>query len=179
MLSALLALFLSVAEAGTYAGVTMPDSVSSSGGTLVLNGMGLREKFFFDIYVGGLYLPAKSSDASSIIAQDTAKRIQMKFVYSKVTKDQMIETFEENFNKNPAASALSSQRQQLYAVAQDMVSGDTMMIDYVPGAGTTISVNGTPKVTIAGYEFMKALFTIYLGPSPAYGPLKEGMLGNK
>jgi hypothetical protein len=91
----------------------------------------------------------------------------------------MIETFEENFNKNPAASALSSQRQQLYAVAQDMVSGDTMMIDYVPGAGTTISVNGTPKVTIAGYEFMKALFTIYLGPSPAYGPLKEGMLGNK
>ncbi|HMV66488.1 MAG TPA: chalcone isomerase family protein [Myxococcota bacterium] len=181
MLGMLFAAFLSIAQAGTYAGVTMPDSVTSDGGqALVLNGMGLREKFFFDIYVGGLYLPAKTTDASTAINQDVPKRIVMKFVYSKVTKQQMIDTFRENFQKNPAAASLTSEIAKLEAAMDsDIVSGDQVVLDYVPGKGTTVIVKGTPKVTIPGAAFMKALWTIYLGPSPAYGPLKDGMLGNK
>lgn len=178
MMSMLLAAFLSVAQAGTLAGVTLPDTAASgSGETLVLNGMGLREKFFLDIYVGGLYLKAKTHDASSVINTNEPKRIVMKFIYSKVTKQQMIDTFEENFVKNPAASALGDRKQQLYSAMQDVLKGDEVMIDYIPGTGTTIYINNQIKATIPGADFMRALFTIYLGPSPAYGPLKDGMLG--
>jgi hypothetical protein len=180
MFAALFAAFLSVAQAGTFAGVTLPDTLTSdSGQTLVLNGMGLREKFFFDIYVGGLYLPAKTHDAASAISQDVPKRIVMRFVYSKVTAQQMIDTFEENFVKNPQAASLKSQIAQLEAVmTTDILAGDTVTLDYVPGRGTSVSIKGVTKVTIPGVEFMKALWTIYLGPNPAYGPLKDGMLGN-
>jgi hypothetical protein len=168
----------SAAVAGTHAGVTMPDTVYSSDGTaLTLNGMGLREKFFIDIYVGGLYLPAKTSDASAVINNDVHKRIVMKFIYSKVTKQQMIDTFEENFVKNPAAASLSSQKSQLYAAMSDVVAGDQVVIDYVPGQGTSVYVKGAQKVTIPGADFMKAVFSIYFGASPAYAPLKDGMLG--
>jgi hypothetical protein len=168
----------SAAVAGTHAGVTMPDTVYSSDGTaLTLNGMGLREKFLIDIYVGGLYLPAKTSDASAVINNDVHKRIVMKFIYSKVTKQQMIDTFEENFVKNPAAGSLSAQKTQLYAAMSDVVAGDQVVIDYVPGQGTSVYVKGAQKVTIPGADFMKAVFSIYFGPSPAYAPLKDGMLG--
>lgn len=178
MLAYALAMLLSVAQAGTHAGVTMPDTASVGGKTLVLNGMGLREKFFFDIYVGGLYLPTKTSDANQAINVDAPKRITMKFVYSKVTRQQMLDSFKESFAKNPNAAALSAQIDKLYAaVDTDLVSGDEITLDYVPGTGTTVILKGKPKVTIPGVDFMKAVWSIYLGPSPASGPLKAGMLG--
>ena len=35
---------------------------------LVLNGLGLREKFVIKVYVGGLYLPAEGSDGARILS---------------------------------------------------------------------------------------------------------------
>ena len=68
------------ALAGTLEGVTLPDIASVGGSQLVLNGMGLREKYFLDIYVGGLYLPAKTTDAARAIGDDVPKRIVMHMV---------------------------------------------------------------------------------------------------
>ncbi|MFT4627697.1 MAG: hypothetical protein ACI8PZ_006384 [Myxococcota bacterium] len=55
--------------------------------------------------------------------------------------------------------------------------GDVMEFEYVPGAGTTVTVKGADKGTIEGVEFMRALWAIYLGSSPPTGKLKKGMLG--
>ena len=49
LLSLLLA--LSPAHAATLAGVTLADTATVGGQPVVLNGMGLREKYFLDIYV--------------------------------------------------------------------------------------------------------------------------------
>ena len=70
MLMMLSTLLLPNANAGELAGVTMPDTATVAGSKLMLNGMGLREKFFIDVYVGGLYLPAKTTDASKAIKED-------------------------------------------------------------------------------------------------------------
>ena len=48
----LIQLLFGIAHAASLAGVTVPDSATVGGSTLVLNGMGLREKYFIDIYVG-------------------------------------------------------------------------------------------------------------------------------
>ena len=42
------------------AGVTLPNTTEVAGETLKLNGIGLREKFWIDIYAAALYLPFKS-----------------------------------------------------------------------------------------------------------------------
>ena len=63
MLPLLFSLLLNTSSAGELAGVTMPDSITvENGQKLVLNGMGLREMFWIDIYVGGLYLPTATHD---------------------------------------------------------------------------------------------------------------------
>ena len=46
----------SAAPAAELAGVTMPDTDTVEGKTLKLNGLGLRKKMVFKVYVAGLYL---------------------------------------------------------------------------------------------------------------------------
>jgi Chalcone isomerase-like len=166
-----------VAEAGTLAGVTLPDSTTVGGSTVVLNGMGLREKYFIDIYVGALYLPAKTTDATKAITADEPKRIVMHFTYSSVPKDKVNETFDSGFAGVPGHEAYQDRIDTLKGMMTDFTTGDVVTLDYVPGAGTTVTVKGQNKGTIAGADFMKGLWTVYLGPKPPTAALKAGMLG--
>lgn len=172
-----LTLWLAVAEAGEYAGVKVPDTVTVGGQSLVLNGMGLREKYYFDIYVGSLYLPKKSADAKAIIAADEPKRIQMSFVYSAVTKAQLMEAYHEGLAYQSGAAAVKDRYATLESYLSDVVAGDTIVFDYVPGTGTTVTVKGEKKGTIPGKDFMESLWTVYLGTHPPTTKLKSGMLG--
>lgn len=178
MFAVLLSGLLSVAQAGTLAGVTVPDTATVGGQALVLNGMGLREKFFFDIYVGSLYLPTKTTSSTTAITEDTAKRITMSFIYGKVTKDQVNEAFDEALaNQADKAAALKDRFEKLKGWMGDILSGESMQYDYVPGTGTTVTVKGVVKGTIEGKDFMEALWSVYIGPKPATAALKAGMLG--
>lgn len=165
------------ASAASLAGVTLPETATVGGQSLVLNGMGLREKMFFDIYVGGLYLPAKTSDARAAIEQDAPKRVLMHFVYSEVSAAQLREAFEEGRTKHPAGAAQLPAFEQLYGWLDAVHPGDEVVFDYVPGAGTSVTVKGTHKGTLPGAEFMKVLFSVYLGDHPPTTALKTGLLG--
>ena len=181
MTALMLGLLLSLpANAGSLSSVTVPDSATVAGQSLVLNGMGLREKFWIDIYVGSLYLPSKTTDASKAINDDVAKRITMDFIYSEVTKEQLIETFQEGLAKQPNASAeVKAGMATLNTWMQDVHAGDKIVIDYVPGTGTTISMKGQAKGTIEGVDFMRSLLTIFIGDDPPTAAFKAGMMGKK
>lgn len=171
------ALLSTHAFAGELAGVTVPDTVNVGGKDLVLNGMGLREKYYLDIYVGSLYLPAKTTSGASAISLDSPKRITMNFIYHAVPKDKMVEAFEEGLAYQPNAAAMKDKFTTLEGYMTDMATGDTIQYDYVPGTGTTITVKGVNKGTIEGKDFMEALWSVYIGQHPATENLKTGMLG--
>ncbi len=177
MTALVLALFLQNADAGELAGVTAPDTATVGGQTLVLNGMGLREKYFFDIYVGSLYLPAKTTSGASVISQDVPKRIEMTFIYSAVTTAQLCETYDEDLQYMPDPSAVKDRFETLKSYMSDVVAGDKITYDYVPGTGTIVNVKGVVKGTIPGKDFSDALFTVYVGAHPPTGNLKKGLLG--
>ena len=80
VLSLALLMALPVA-AGELVGVMMDDSVSVGDDNLVLNGMGLRKKAMFKVYVGGLYLPARSSDSEAILVADGPRHMVMEFTH--------------------------------------------------------------------------------------------------
>jgi hypothetical protein len=165
-------------DAGTLAGVTLPDNVQVAGKTLVLNGMGIRTKAIFKIYVAGLYLEQKSSDAAAIIKADAPKQIVMKFVHS-ATKSQMSDAFEEGFKDNSpdAAKTLKPDIDRMLAALQPISVGDQMVFTYAPGTGTTLSINGQDKLTIAGPAFGQLMMSVWFGPKPPNGDLKKGLLG--
>ena len=170
-------LILAVASAGQLAGVNMADTVTVADSALLLNGMGLREKYFIDVYVGGLYLPARTQSERQAIDEDVAKRLEMHFVYNKVSQAQLVESFEEGLRQVPNGVAQAAAFRTLYPMLGDVVSGDRIVFDYIPGTGTTVTWKGTSRGTVGGVDFMRALWAIYLGAAPPTAKLKRGMLG--
>ncbi|MFT4976575.1 MAG: hypothetical protein ACI8S6_002480 [Myxococcota bacterium] len=177
MTSALIALctLLAAADAASLAGVTMPDTATIGGQPVVLNGMGLREKYWIDVYVGGLYLPSKTTDAARAIADDVPKKIVMQFTYA-LDKAKLSETMSESISRSSSAE-VAAQAPRLAGWMEDVAPGDQVVLEYVPGQGTSIIVKGTKKGTIPGIDFMQALFEIYLGAKPPTADLKSGLLG--
>lgn len=167
------------ASAGELAGVKMADSVDVGGHQLVLNGMGLRTKLIFKVYVAGLYLPAKQSDAAAILAADAPRHVVMEFVRS-VDKGKICDGWKEGLEANtPGASAeVKKQFDTLCSWLQDVKSGDQYVYTYIPGQGTEVSLKGTSLGTLEGKEFADALFSCWLGKEPPGEDFKKGLLGS-
>jgi len=161
----------------TLAGVTLPDSTDVGGKKLVLNGMGLRTKMMFKVYVGGLYLEQKSSDAGAILRANAPKRVVMQMLRD-LSKDQMVEAFTEQFEANtPTWQSMKADIDKMLGAFEPTKTGEQMVFTYQPGTGTTLTIGGKDKVTIPGHAFGQAMFACWLGPKPPSGDLKKGMLG--
>jgi hypothetical protein len=168
---AVLALAGVPAAAGSLAGVSLPDTAEVGGQRLVLNGIGLRKKLFIKVYVAGFYLPAKQRDAAAILAADTPRRGVMHFVFSVGAEKICNEGWKEGLDANTAnpSAELRAKFDTLCAYMEDMEDGDAMSFDYVPDAGTTVTVKGKTKGVIAGKDFSDALFGCWIGPRPGPG----------
>lgn len=172
------ALLYCLAHAASLAGVALPDTAVVAGQPLVLNGMGVREKYFVDVYVGGLYLGKQTSDAAGAVAADAPKRMVMHFVYGRVSRDQMLKSFLEDFGKQPGVAAhQASIDKVLAAVPAELLRGEQIVFEYAPGVGTTVIFKGKAAVTVPGADFMRMVFGIWLGPTPPTAALKAGLLG--
>ncbi len=172
------------ASAAELEGVKLPASarVAEGGAELVLNGAGVRTRFFFRVYVGALYLGKKTPAASAVINDPGAKRIALHML-RELSSDQFVSALEEGLKNNHSADELAkldARVKQLHTVFDAVKTakvGDVIHIDYVPGTGTRIAVNSAVKGTIAGEDFNRALLRVWLGDNPADSDLKKGMLG--
>ena len=176
-----LVLLAATAVAGEKGGVTMPETMTVEGKSLVLNGMGIREATIFNVkvYVAGLYVEKKSQAADELIRSEQVKRLDLVFVRD-VDHDDVVEAWQKGFKNNGADMAkLKSRIDQLAGWMPDMKKKDTLTFTYVPGTGVTVTLRGQPKGTIAGGDFATALFSIWLGKDPADGGLKKGLLGKE
>src|SRR6266540_7440450 len=85
-----------VALAGEVAGVRMPDTITVEGKTLKLNGIGLRKKMMFKVYVAGLYVETPTKSPEAIISSDQARRMDLHVLRS-LKAAQVTEAIEEGF----------------------------------------------------------------------------------
>lgn len=161
-------------------GHSIPDQVSAGDTRLMLNGAGLRDKFMIDLYVGGLYLPEKSTDANAILKSDEPMAIRLFIVSSRITSENMTEATLEGF-QNSLGSQIAPMQPRidsfLHSFKETISEGDVFEMLYQPGSGVVVSKNGKPANTIEGLDFKEALFGIWLGKEPAQKSLKIGMLG--
>ena len=165
------------ALASELAGITLPDTLKAGDKTLKLNGLGLRKKAMFKVYVGGLYLESPSKDAGAIVAADQAKAIRMHFLRD-LTKAQLVEAFQEGFEANVKdGAAQKAAFDKMLALVPDVKEGTTMTFTYLPGKGTTLSAASKELGVFEGKGFAAAVFSIWLGPKPPSEDLKKGMLG--
>jgi Chalcone isomerase-like len=179
----LIALFALPTLGAEIAGVQVDEKIRLESSELVLNGAGLRTKAFFKVYVAGLYLAEKRSNTAEVLALPGAKRISMRLMRDLSAK-QLIDALDEGIRDNtPAAEqdALKARVTELTAIMNSLQSakeGDVIALDWLPGAGTRVALNGEAKgKPIAGEDFYRALLRIWLGDDPVSGSLKKALLG--
>ncbi|MFA6472916.1 MAG: chalcone isomerase family protein [Candidatus Latescibacterota bacterium] len=180
------ALILSFVIAGSsfareYKGVTFPDTETIGGTTCKLNGIGLRKKLVINVYLGAVYLEKTTNSAEEIISSDQTKRVVLHFIYNNVGPNDLVKAWNEGFEKNASAqkAALQDRINTFNGFFTEPVkSGEKIIITYIPGQGTEVSVKGKVKGIIQGKDFMEGLFSVWFGKNPPSDNLKKGMLGS-
>lgn len=179
---ATLFLFASSGEARTIGNVEMEETFQAGNTPLILNGAGIRNKFFTDIYVAGLYLKEKSSDFKQIMSRDESMAIKIKITSRLITAERFREACEEGFERttNGNTRPLRPKINLAYtAFAQKFNVGDVYDIVYIKGTGTSFFKNGRFITKVDGLDFKTALFGIWIIDKPSHKNehLRMGMLG--
>lgn len=172
-----LVLLSTVAGARELEGVQMPDTAQVEGKSLKLNGVGLRKKLFFNVYVAGLYVETPSKDPATLVSSDQVKQVKMVMLRD-LSKEKMSEAIREGFEKNAGAQmpTLRQRLNRLIRSVPDIKKGDVLAVTYVPGKGTMFAGSGEQSI-IEGKDFGDALFSVWLGKNPVDSDLKSGLVG--
>ena len=176
------------ASAAEIEGVKLPEKIrlSSGGPEIVLNGAGVRHKFgFIKIYVGTLYLTQKKTEREAALADSGPKRVGMHILADEVTAPELISSMNNALAANlvPHELALLEKRlrdlNKMMSSVKTIGKGSIVYLDYIPGTGTRITVNGEERITIPGEDFFRGMLQIWIGAKPVDGGLRDAMLGGK
>lgn len=168
-------------QAKIVEGVDVADVIQVGDQPLVLNGTGVRSKFFIDVYLGALYLPGLNDSAQSIVKADKPMNIRLFIMSSLIDGDKMSEATLEGFENSTEGNMepIQSEIDSLITAFRDAVEeNDVFDLQYIPGQGVSVIRNGELKTVVPGLAFKQALFGIWLGEDPAQNSLKDGMLGD-
>jgi hypothetical protein len=169
-----------VTEAG---GFRFEPSIRLGGEDLLLNGVGVRTRFFIPVYVAALYVPTRSSDAETLLSQRGPRRMALRFVRD-VEAELFMTSLDAGMRKHYTDQQLDAWKEQwqtLTKVIGTMVQArraDHVSWDYTPEEGARVMQNSVARVpSMRGEAFYNAVLRVWLGPHPADEGLKKGVLG--
>lgn len=169
-------------QAAEVGGIRIEDQIRSGNTDLILNGAGIRTKLFFKVYVGALYLPKKSGDASAIIDAKESRRVVLHMLRD-LNADSLFGALLEGLKNNHSETELSKLKPDIDELERIMrgigtaKSGDVIGID-LTADGVNIMFNGQTRGSVVSEAFPRALLKIWLGDKPADSDLKRAMLGS-
>jgi hypothetical protein len=164
-------------------GVKFEPTMQVGGKALALNGAGIRYKAIFKVYAAGLYLGTHATTPEAVYAAPGPKRIRI-VMYREIDANELGKLFTQGMEKNVSPAEFTRaingtiRLGELFAKRKKLVAGDYFDVDWVPGTGSTVLVNGKPEIEpIKEPEFFNALLSIWLGKSPADTQLRLALLG--
>jgi hypothetical protein len=161
------------------AGVNLPNTLEVGETQLTLNGAGVREKFWMDMYAGGLYTNVKMTKASKVMNDNSPMAIELHIVSGLISSKKMSSAVEEGFqnsikgNTKPFRPKINK---FISFFSNEITAGDVFDITYLPSKGVVVFKNNKELGTIEGLDFKKALFGIWFCDKPADEDLMNGML---
>jgi chalcone isomerase-like protein len=169
--------------AAEVAGVKLEDRTKVGTTDLVLNGAGLRQRAFFKVYAIGLYLGEKKTGAAEAIGAPGPKRVaihMLRDVDAATFTEALVEGMRPNHD-DATMKALEPRIAELASIMNELKEaqkGMLVLLDWQPGAGTVVSVDGKSRgKPIAGEDFYRALLRIWIGERPVQDDLKKALLG--
>jgi hypothetical protein len=172
------------APAAVEVGGVKYDTAIQVGSTkLVLNGAGVRYKAIFKVYTAGLYLTAKAPTPEAVFNATGPRRMHI-VMLREIDANELGKLFTKGMQDNASKDEFSKsipgtiKMGEMFAARHKLQAGENFSIDYTPGVGTVILVNGKPQIEpIKEPEFFTALMRIWLGQQPADAHLKDALLG--
>jgi hypothetical protein len=172
-----------VAQTVELEGVKFEPTAQVGAATLQLNGVGVRTRAIFKVYVAGLYVPQKASDAATLLAQKGARRIVITMLRN-VDAETFAGALIDGLRNNHGEAQLAAMKASIDALTANLKAagearkGDVIHFEFVPEAGTRVTINGQVRGSvIPGEDFFTAVLRIWLGDKPVDGSLKKGLLG--
>jgi len=174
---------LATAQPVDVGGVKYAPTAQVAGSTLQLNGAGIRYKFVIKVYTAGLYLTAKAGTPEAVIAASGPKRLHVVMLRDidanelgrLFTRGMQDNAPREEFSKSIAGTLRMA---DIFSAKKKLAAGDSFSVDWVPGVGTSVLVNGVVQgEAVKEPEFFTALIRIWLGNAPADTGLKDALLG--
>ena len=174
------------ADTVEVADVKYEPAVDLAGQKLLLNGAGVRYKFVVKVYTAGLYLTHKASTTAEVLAAPGPKRVHIQMLRD-LDGNELGKLFTKGMEANAPREEFVKcingvlKLSEVFASRKQLNSGDNFSVDYLPGVGSTLMVNGKQMLAepIKEPEFFSALLRIWLGDKPADDSLKEALLGVK
>ena len=165
------------------AGIQMDDLVTLNKQNLQLNGAGIRYKAIFKVYAAALYLGARRSTTSDVLAEHGAKRVSLvmlRDVSSEELSNGFLKAMRQNLDADEKAGVMNSMFKlgAMFSGAPELVKGTVVTIDLLPDTGLNVSLNGKKfGEPILDPNLCNALLKIWLGDKPVDSRLKQAMLG--
>lgn len=181
----LAAAWVAGAHAAEVGGTKLEDRMrlETAGPELVLNGTGVRTRFFVKVYAAALYLTERKGATADVLALGGPKRVAMHMLRD-LTAQQLVDALNEGVAKNNPPADVEKLKPQLAELTAIMTGigeakkGDVVTLDFLPEAGTRVTVNGQAKgKPIASGDLYRALLRVWLGDDPVQDDLKKGLLG--
>jgi hypothetical protein len=165
------------------AGIAYPAQLTVAGQTLALNGAGVRYRFVVRVYTAGLYLGTTARTPQAVMDAPGPKRLHVVMLRD-IDANQLGRLFTRGMQDNVPRAGFSKfipgtlRMSEIFSTHKRLKAGESFSVDYVPGVGTTVLVNGRPAAEpITEPEFFNGLISIWLGERPADIALKDALLG--
>jgi len=164
-------------------GVRFEREATVAGQRLQLNGAGIRTKIVFKVYAAALYLPQRTRSPEAVWTPDGPRRMQVHMLRG-IQADELGRMFTKGMEKNATREEFARsipgtiRMGEIFAQQKRLSPGDVFTLDWIPGTGTVISINGKPAgEPVREPEFYTALIKIWLGHEAADDGLKAALLG--
>lgn len=164
---------------------TFDDRISLANTELQLNGLGLRAVAWLKGYAAGLYLVEKATTPAAVLAQKGPKRVQLKLMVD-VDSKEFVKAFGKGMRRNHSEAEQAVLRERMarfdaiVTALGKLKKGDVVDLDWLPGQGMRLALNGRPRgEMLPGEDLYAGLLKIFIGRDPVDTRLKAGLLGSR
>ena len=157
--------------------VEQPRSITPDGGTAIPKAgeamrthlLGLTDLYGLALYVAG------STNRANLLSPDVSKVLRFQILYEEDPRTRIgIDWRGELVPKLESAATA-----HLRGTFAPLRGGDVVLVEYVPGKGTTVRVNKGVAVGGVNHDLMLAFLDHWVGQRPVSEEVKQALLGSR
>jgi len=144
--------------------------------TLALAGCAARRVLLLHLYDVRLYLPERSATEAAAFDPALPKSMELEVTYPGNVPGNMPGSWRKRFEERQLPPAMIADLNRLY---QNLSGGDVLSIEYRPGRGSLVRLNGATQMVDHGPALIDSLLDIWMGPQSLHPEMRAQLLSGR